>query len=339
MNIFPGLLSVFRSIVFLCLVFISLNVKAQSRIVKHYTQRVDTIDLSDDNYILRGKEGFTAFLPEKGRPLGSIVFFMGQTVDVDSKIDEMLLIPPAMKKSIAVIFITSGNYLDFYFDERDLEKIDSTVNDFLKRTHVPKDKLMFAGLSLAGTRAMKYAIHCEQNKSKFKIHPKALLLCDSPLDMIRFWEENSRAIVNNNDTSSKNTGLLITQYLLIGLQGTPENKRDKFINYSPFCYSDSAGGNAKYLNKISVRAYHEPDINWNLENRGKDYYGMNSFDMAGLINQLKHSGNPDAELITTNNNRKKWPNNGSPHTWLIVDNNELVDWFVGVLSKKQERRR
>jgi hypothetical protein len=339
MKNFRELFIVLRSAIFLYLIFTSIDGKSQSRIVKHYTQRVDTIDLSDDNYIVRGKEGFTAFLPEKGRPVGSIIFFMGQTIDADSKIDEMLLLSPAMKKDVAVIFITSGNYMDFYFDERDLEKIDSTVNDCLKRTHVPKDKLMFAGLSLAGTRAMKYAIHCEQNKSKFKIHPKALMLCDSPLDMIRFWEENSRAIVNNNDTSSKNTGLLITQYLLIGLQGTPENKREKFINYSPYCYSDTDGGNAKFLSKIPVRAYHEPDINWWIENRRKDYYGINSFDMAGLINQLKLLGNENAELITTSSNRKKWPNNGSPHTWLIVDNAELVDWFIASLNKIHEKKK
>jgi hypothetical protein len=323
---------------FFMLIFFSLHTNAQYRIVKHFTQRVDTIDLSDDNYILRDKEGFTAFLPEKGKPLGAIVFFMGQKIEADSKIDEMAILTPAIKKNLAVVFITSGHYLDFYFDERDIEKIDSIVNDCIKRSKIPKDKMMFAGLSLAGTRAMKYAIHCEKDKSKFKIHPKALVMCDSPLDMIRFWDENNRAVINNYDSTSKETGLMITQYLLIGLQGTPENKREKFVNYSPYCYSDTDGGNAKILKKLPVRAYHEPDINWWIENRRMDFYSMNSFDMAGLINQLKLLGNQNAELITTSNNRKKWPNNGSPHTWLIVDNTELVDWFINLITKKPVRK-
>lgn len=310
---------------------------SQSRIVKHYTHRIDTIDISDENYILRDKEGFTAYLPQNNKPEGGIVFFLGKRVESNKNLEELAIIPLATKKNLAVIFISSGNYLDFYFDERDLEKIDSTLHECLKKHKIPPAKLMFAGYSLAGTRAIKFAIHCEQNKSRFGIHPKALVLCDSPLDMLRFWDENNRAILNSYDSLSKKTGEVMTQYLQVGLGGSPVNKKQKYIDYSPFCYSVSDSGNAKVLTKIAVRAYHEPDIDWWIRNKRKDYYSMNSIDIAGLINQLKLSGNKNAELITYANRKKELAKNQIPGTWSIVDVKELVEWYYKIINEPKKR--
>ena len=36
---------------------------------------------------------------------------------------------------------------------------------------------------------------------------------------------------------------------------------------------------------MAVRLYTEPDVNWWIDNRRKDYYDLNSIDDAALINQ------------------------------------------------------
>ncbi len=313
------------------------SLHGQYRISKHFTQRVDTIDLSDENYILRDKEGFTAFLPQKGKAAGALIFFVGKKVEANSEIDEMSILEPAIKKNMAVVFITSGNYFDFYFDERDLEKIDSTMQDCIKRTKIPKNRLIFTGNDLGGTRAMKYAVYCEQGKSKFGIHPAAISICDSPLDMIRYWESNARAVENSFDSTAKDMGLRVTQYLLIGMSGTPETRRERFISYSPYCYSSKEGGNAKFLSAIPIRAYLDSDIVWYVENMRKDFYSMNAVDMAGLINQLKLSGNSQAELVIPVSLKKKSSDNTKQDAWSLIDMNELVDWLYRVTDKSKEK--
>lgn len=35
---------------------------------------------------------------------------------------------------------------------------------------------------------------------------------------------------------------------------------------------------------VPIRMYHEPDINWWVENRGKDYNTIISIDLAGFYN-------------------------------------------------------
>jgi hypothetical protein len=68
---------------------------------------------------------------------------------------------------------------------------------------------------------------------------------------------------------------------------------ESYISYSPFVYSDKDRGKIDLFKSTPIRMYHEPDIEWWIENRGKDY--------------------------------KK---GSSPHTWTIVDNEELVEWFL-----------
>ncbi len=172
---------------------------------------------------------------------------------------------------------------------------------------------------------MRYAVLCQQNRSAFAIHPAALVLCDAPIDMLRMYDEHSKALQHNFNSLAANTAAMILPLLQTHL-GFPATNRDKYIAYSPYSYADSAGGNAKYLVHLPVRAYHEPDINWWIKNRGKDYYSMNSIDMAGLINQLSLMGNTKAELVTLDH-RTTNPDE-SPHTWNIVDNKELVNWFL-----------
>jgi hypothetical protein len=66
--------------------------------------------------------------------------------------------------------------------------------------------------------------------------------------------------------------------------------------------------------------YHEPDIEWWVENRGKDYNTINSIDLGGFYNYLRQVGNMEVELITSYNKRKDYKKVSSPHSCTIVDN-------------------
>ena len=57
---------------------------------------------------------------------------------------------------------------------------------------------------------------------------------------------------------------------------------------------------------------------------------MNATDLAALVNELKIMGNPEAELITTQNKGYRQDGSRHPQTWNIVDEKELIDWFIGL---------
>lgn len=65
---------------------------------------------------------------------------------------------------------------------------------------------------------------------------------------------------------------------------------------------------------LLIRIYSEPDIDWWLKERDLDLTGVNS----------------KAELIVTSNKGFRKPQNiRHPHSWSIVDNEELLGWLLG----------
>lgn len=67
---------------------------------------------------------------------------------------------------------------------------------------------------------------------------------------------------------------------------------------------------------------------WWIENRGADYYGMNSFDAAALVRQLTVRGHMQAQLITTSGKGYRSDGRRHPHSWSIVDQPDLARWIV-----------
>jgi hypothetical protein len=146
--------------------------------------------------------------------------------------------------------------------------------------------------------------------------------------MVRLWEAERRAAELGFHQAAADEGRWVGYLLETHLGGTPAEARPQYVEYSPFVYSAKDGGNAIHLRDVPVRAYHEPDVNWWIENRRKSYYSMNSLDLAALVNQLRILGNDRAELVSTQNRRQGYSEGASPHTWSIVDNEQLVEWFL-----------
>jgi hypothetical protein len=125
---------------------------------------------------------------------------------------------------------------------------------------------------------------------------------------------------------------LMTNVFPKKLDGTPETNLKSYTNSSVFSQTDSTGGNAKFLLKISTLFFHEPDIDWWIKERGATYYDINSFDIAGLYNFLKLNNHPDIELITTTGKGFDRNGNRNCHSWTIVDESYLINWILARLK-------
>jgi len=110
----------------------------------------------------------------------------------------------------------------------------------------------------------------------------------------------------------------------------PSQQLKEFIDYSPFHKGLGLDERLKIMIDIAVRCYTEPDVQWWMNNRQKSFYGMNAIDAAGIVNHLTLLGNKEAELITTQNQGYRPDGSRHPHTWGIVDNAELVQWFLNL---------
>jgi hypothetical protein len=74
-----------------------------------------------------------------------------------------------------------------------------------------------------------------------------------------------------------------------------------------------------------------PTINWILENWKHDYYAI---DQAALILHLRALGNTRADLITTSGKGHNPDGKRNPHSWTIVDEEELARWIHAILNRQ-----
>lgn len=273
--------------------------------------------------------GYTLILP-KSKPVKGVVVFFNSGRDTSSNEFEMRLYTEAVKRGVASLYLTTGTQFEFLFEETAFQKLDGYLHRAITENGLPKDRLLFAGMSLAGTRAMKFGIWCQQGKSAHYIFPKAIAVCDAPLDMVRFWEQLTRSknLKLNEITASE--AEWVTSVLEHNLGGIPSDNISAYYAYSPYCHEVENGGQVAVLKNTPFRAYTEPDVQWWMKNRGNDYYSMNAMDAAAAVNQLKILGNINAELILTENKGYRPDGSRHPHSWSIVDNGELVEWLLGL---------
>ncbi|HWN87532.1 MAG TPA: hypothetical protein VNM35_00655 [Chitinophagaceae bacterium] len=289
-----------------------------------------SIVLSDKVILPKIKSGYTLWLA-KERSKGMIVFFNGNR----DTINKPSIIDLALKNQLAVLFVTTNNQVEFLFEESKMKELEGYVYEAISKNKIPKDNMLYCGMSLAGTRALKLAAFSQTEQSTYKLIPKAIAICDAPLDMVRNYHECKKASDLNLNPIGASESEWVSSYIKSNLKGTPEEVLTTYINYSPFCYTAENGGNAKAFKNIYLRCYTEPDVNWWIENRGRDYYGMNAIDLAALVNQLKILGSKKTELITTAGKGFREDGSRHPHSWSIVDENELVEWFTRLPSDKK----
>lgn len=302
------------------------------RVIESYVQLEGTqlLDKTNNVTIPYSKRGYSLHLPDT-EPVGTIIMLSGSAMDTSRTLDEFAIIKPAIENNMAVLFISTGKVIEFLFTDKELDIVDKLLGNTMVKYELSDKPKFLIGMSLGGTMALRYSEYALLNKSGFGFRPNALALCDAPLDMVRMWHEQEQAIINNFHPNAVGEARWVLHFLKKNL-GSPYESMDNYIAYSPFVYSDKERSKIGLFKTIPIRMYHEPDIEWWVENRGKDYNTINSIDLAGFYNYLRQAGNTQVELVTTYNRRKGYQNGSSPHTWTIVDNEELISWFLEIIK-------
>ena len=112
--------------------------------------------------------------------------------------------------------------------------------------------------------------------------------------------------------------------------GTPDQQPEAYREYSPFVHDYHLDTLQNVWLPVAIRIYTEPDVQWWMRERTKNLFGMNTLDASAWINHLQLLGHTRATLITTSEKGHHPDGRRHPHSWSIVDNGELVRWFLNL---------
>lgn len=236
------------------------------------------------------------------------------------------------QKGLMTIYTVSSNkFPELFTSDSTMENLDAIVSEVIEEYKIHSNNIFIGGISASGTRALRYAQYCEQGKSKHRIKIKGVFSVDSPLDLARFYKS-----VHNHKTYFK-AGMLWEAELMTKVfeqlfSGHPDKFKDDYIISSVFSHKDSLGGNAQYLKNVNIIMFHEPDIDWWLNERGSSYFDINSYDIAAFVLKLRSLGNNNVELVTTTGKGFDRNGNRNCHSWTIVDEEFLTKWITKQLE-------
>ncbi len=110
--------------------------------------------------------------------------------------------------------------------------------------------------------------------------------------------------------------------------GNPKDGIKKYEDKAVFTYSTDNTSNLKKLKNTKIRLYTEPDTLWWKNNRMADYKQMNAFYIEKLSKSLIGKGYENVEYIPTINKGYRANGDRHPHSWTIVDKNDLINWIL-----------
>lgn len=226
---------------------------------------------------------------------------------------------------MTLITCTSTQFPELFTSDSDMVLLDEIIHEVIEKHKIPKENIFIGGMSVSGTRALRFAQYCAQGKSDIKI--RGVFAVDPPLDLARFYNSASNHKKNFTDGMLWEANWMIPFFDSI-FGGGPDQQYESYKNASVFTHTDTLGGNALLLKDTDIILFHEPDIDWWIKERGASYYDINSYDIAAFTVLLKKSGSDRVELITTSGMGFDKKGNRKPHSWSIVDEEYLINWIV-----------
>lgn len=269
------------------------------------------------------KEGYELYKPKKEAKAVLILFGGFPEVAEDIK-REFKILDVARKNSIAVLLSNFNQKL--WLEENEKHQLAKNLQNIIVENELPTDNIFIGGFSSGGVVSLLISNYIAGMK-QFYIDPKGVFIVDSPIDLIALYKSSEKNIEHHFSEVSvqESTWLLET---LGNKFGNPKDTIEKYEDKSVFTYNTDNTSNLKKLKNTKIRLYTEPDTLWWKKNRSADYEQMNAFYIKKLSESLKMKGFENVEYIPTTNKGYRANGERHPHSWAIVDKNDLINWIL-----------
>jgi hypothetical protein len=252
-----------------------------------------------------------------------LILFPCFPCDAENTKNEFKIIDVALKNNISVLMMNFNQHL--YLEKEEKEKLAKQLNSILKEGNLKSENIFIGGFSSGGNVSFLLSNYLIQTKNN--IQPKGVFLVDSPIDLLELYKTSQKNIEKNVASESvEEAKWIVSEFDKIF--GFPSSGIKKYEEHSPFTFKSKSIQNISSLKDVKLRLYTEPDTIWWKENRANEYEDLNANSIEKLSEELKKQNFKKTELIKTTNKGYRSNGNRHPHSWSIVDENDLVKWIL-----------
>ena len=253
----------------------------------------------------------------------TLVLFPCFPCDIENTKNEFPIIEDANKKGVSVILM---NYnFKLYLKDSELQNLSKHFNSIFKNNKLSTDNVYIGGFSGGGNVTLLLSNYLIKERNS--IQPKGVFIVDSPIDLLGLYKVAEKNIISNFSSESVQEANWIIDTFNAEF-GNPKDSISLYKKFSPYTRETNTISNLENLKNLKIRLYTEPDFDWWLKNRKNQKDEINSYFIEQLYNDLKIKGFQKIELINTKNKGYRADGTRHPHSWAIVDKENLLNWVL-----------
>ncbi|MBC7381708.1 MAG: hypothetical protein H7296_01795 [Bacteroidia bacterium] len=287
------------------------------------TKEIIYADANDSN-----SNYYIAFKPEKqAEGLLLLLTSFGERPEI--AMNETSIQNTASAKGLITVFASlQMGTANFFIDSASQVTLDHLIPMLQQKYHTQNKPFYLGAFSLGGAGVVKYAERAYA--SPMLIKPKAIFAIDPPLDFERVYYSLKETMRQSKTEVALREADYFLKRIEFEFQGTPYYQLKSFHKLSPYSYSDTLHTNIKPLVNCPVMLLSEPDLIWQMEERGRSINDLNIMDCSSMINSLKLMGNKKALLvISSGKGYRKLTGKRNPHSWSIAESEAVINWLIG----------
>ncbi|MCG2612155.1 hypothetical protein LZZ90_11620 [Flavobacterium sp. SM15] len=254
---------------------------------------------------------------------GILVLFPGYGhVSEDSK-TEFNIIDLAKNNGFSVLYMSFNQHVFLRDDEK--ASLTKEMLAIFETNKLPFENIYIGGFSSGGNVSLLLSDYLIKTKSK--IQPKGVFIGDSPVDLLKIYQNCEKNIVKNfNEQTVEESKWIVGDF--DAKLGSPKKGIEKYEQFSPYIQQTGNIENVSALKNTKVRLYTEPDVAWWKKDSDQSYEEMNAYSIEKLSQELKKQGFSNVELIQTKNKGYRANGDRHPHSWSIIDKENLIQWML-----------
>ncbi|MDN3620137.1 hypothetical protein QWY81_11795 [Polaribacter undariae] len=237
---------------------------------------------------------------------------------------EFQVLDIAKKNQISLVLMNYSNKL--WLEENDKKNLATLLQNTLEKHNLSHKDIYIGGFSSGGIVSLLISNYITGMK-EFYIDPKGVFIADSPIDLLALYKASEINIKKNFSDVAVQESTWILQLFNKEL-GNPKDGISKYEKHAVFTSESNYTKNLSNLKNTKIRLYTEPDLNWWKVNRKTDFEQTNAYYIQKLSKSLHKLDFKDVTYITTKNKGYRANGDRHPHSWSIIDKENLFNWIL-----------
>lgn len=255
---------------------------------------------------------------------GLLILFPCFPCDIENTKNEFNIEEISVNNGISILYMNLNRHL--YLKEAEKQSLAKLLTETIRREKIAEDNIFIGGFSGGGNVSLLISDYLMTSENQIK--PKGVFIVDAPIDLLALYRVSEKNLkLNYSESSVQESDWIIKQFDTIF--GNPSEGIEGYEKNAPYTYESENIDNLTGLKNLKIRFYTEPDIDWWKKKAQNDYADLNAFYIKKLSEKLTlEFGNKNIELIETQNKGYRANGDRHPHSWSIVNEEDLINWIM-----------